>query len=1187
MSTFLLEIDALGSYSGGNAPLMEILIGGAVISSSSVSTSASTYSFLIDYSGNYPSSLSFRFNGGSGDPGDSITLNAVRVNGQNVSTSNLSSLLMTQGSSSNVTGVNHLYGRTEPTSGDLGTVTVTGTGGADNLQGGDSVNGDVLDAGGGDDRVIGLGSDDAIIGGDGNDRLFGDGGNDIIIGGAGADRIFGNDGDDFLHGGADNDRLVGGAGNDILNGGAGDDGLLGEAGNDILFGEAGNDFLIGDDGNDILYGDDGNDNISGGNGNDIIYGGNGDDKIDAGAGDDIIYNGAGSDVISGGAGTDLFDATATSAGIDIDMLNQVINNNGSGDTGIIGMIENVDATGYDDTVIGNDSDNIINGFAGNDTIEGSGGNDTINGGDGNDILYAGSSGGSLQSQIDAILAANPGVVYSSATGNFYQQVTTNYTWDQANTNAQNSLINGVAGHLAVITSAAENAFVAGIISGDSWLGGSDATTEGNWLWVGGPDAGQMFWQGDAGGSAQNGYYENWNGGEPNNSGNEDAIEMNTGGGWNDQGAGGAQDSVIEWEGTSLLTLASDDTGTTNTLDGGAGNDQMYGAEGIDIFYGRSGNDTISGGDANDQIYGGTGTDTLDGDDGDDFIDGEEDNDVINGGAGNDTIYGGAGNDTINGDYDAALIVSTPGWRYEYYNLAGTPNTLATAGFTVNGGRDNSNTATSTGITQNTDPAGFDTGDDFALKFETTLTITVAGTYTFRTRSDDGSALFLDGVQIVNNDGLHGATTVTSAGQSLAAGTYTLEATFFERGGGQVMLVEMAGPDTGGGYVDMGPYAGVAYQTAPDANGDDILYGGDGDDTLYGGAGDDTIDGGNGTDTAIFTGDFADYVITLDGSVYTLIDQRTGAGTDGTDMVTNVQNYSFADGIVDVSSLLNTPPTVVTGTAGNDTLYSSSVPPGSNSYIQAILDNNPRPITGGGGTQDLLYNSDTGNFYQFVRNFESVAAMNSKIAAGTIDGVAGTLVAFETAAEKTWVLANMGADYGGGPSFENNTIVGDTNLADSQQTTLNANGTFGTSGGWRPYIVEWDGDAILGANNNPGSGDPYILNGGDGADQLYGADGIDTFVFENAYVDHVDVIHNFDKDDADILDISNILSDQGITVNAGNIAQYVMVNQYNGLRVDPTGSGQFYASGDNLIATFSGSTDVQDAATMLANGTLLV
>ena len=1187
MSTFLLEIDATGSYGGGNAPLLEVLVGGVAVSSSSVTTSESTYSFLLEYNGNYPSSLSFRFNGGSGDPGDSIELNAVRINGQTVSTSNLSSLLLVQGASSNATSVNHLYGRTEPTAGDLGTPTVSGTGNADILKGQDSDNGDVIDAGAGADRVIGLNSDDAIIGGDGNDRIFGDGGNDIIIGEAGADRIFGNDGDDLLYGGTGNDRLVGGSGNDILNGGDGDDGLLGDDGNDILFGEDGNDFLIGNVGDDILYGDGGNDNISGGDGADIIYGGDGDDKIDAGDGDDIIYNGAGSDVISGGAGTDMFDATATGSAIDIDLLRQVINENGSGDSGVIGMIENIDATGYDDTIVGNDSNNIINGFAGADTIEGSGGNDTINGGDGNDTLYAGSSGGSLQSQIDAILAANPGVVYSADTGNFYMQVETNYTWDQANTNAQASFINGVAGHLAVITSAAENAFVAGIISGDSWLGGSDSAVEGNWLWVGGPDDGQMFWQGDAGGSAQNGYYENWNGGEPNNSGNEDAIEMNNGGGWNDQAAGGAQDSVIEWEGSELLTIASDDTGTTNTLDGGSGNDIMYGAEGIDIFYGRSGNDTAHGAGANDEMYGGTGTDTLNGDDGNDTIDGEDDNDILSGGRGNDTLYGGDGDDTINGDFEEGLVISQAGWLYEYYDLANNPATLAEAGFTVNGGRDNSNTATSTGVTQSTDPAGFDTDDDFALKFETTLTITVAGTYTFQTSSDDGSMLFLDGVQIVDNDGLHGTATVTSAGQTLAAGTYTLEATFFERGGGQVMLVEMAGPDTGGGYIDLGPYNGATYQTVTDANGDDILYGGDGNDTLFGGAGDDTIDGGNGTDIAVFTGNFADYSITENSGIYTLTDLRAVTLTDGTDDITNVQIYRFADGDVNVGDLISAGETTLTGTAGNDTLTSNSVPPGSNSYIQAILDNNPTPIAGGGGTQNLLYNSDTGNFYQFIRNFDSVAAMNSKIAAGTIDGVAGSLVMFETGDEQTWVINNLGADYGGGPTFEDNTIVGDTNLGDSQQTTLNANGTYGTTNGWRPYIVEWDGDAILGANNNPGSGEPYILNGGDGDDQLYGADGIDSFVFENAYVDHTDVIHNFDKDDADILDISDILSGQGITVNAGNIGQYVMVNQYNGLRVDTTGSGQFYASGDNLIATFNGTTDVQDAATMLANGTLLV
>ena len=83
--------------------------------------------------------------------------------------------------------------------------------------------------------------------------------------------------------------------------------------------------------------------------------------------------------------------------------------------------------------------------------------------------------------------------------------------------------------------------------------------------------------------------------------------------------------------------------------GGAGDDNITGGEGNDLLYGDAGDDRIFGDVGNDTIYGGAGKDTIGGGDGDDYLDGGADDDIIDGGSGNDTIYGGAGKDTIGGE----------------------------------------------------------------------------------------------------------------------------------------------------------------------------------------------------------------------------------------------------------------------------------------------------------------------------------------------------------------------------------------------------------------------------------------------------------------------------------------------------------------------------------------------------------
>ena len=98
----------------------------------------------------------------------------------------------------------------------------------------------------------------------------------------------------------------------------------------------------------------------------------------------------------------------------------------------------------------------------------------------------------------------------------------------------------------------------------------------------------------------------------------------------------------------------------------------------------------------------------------------------------------------------------------------------------------------TGIINNFNIGVADQQDNFAFKFNGTLKVPADGAYTFYTASDDGSKLYIDGVQVVNNDGLHG-TSEQSGVITLTQGYHNIIVTFFELGGDQVLNVSWQGP----------------------------------------------------------------------------------------------------------------------------------------------------------------------------------------------------------------------------------------------------------------------------------------------------------------------------------------------------------------------------------------------------------
>ncbi len=83
-------------------------------------------------------------------------------------------------------------------------------------------------------------------------------------------------------------------------------------------------------------------------------------------------------------------------------------------------------------------------------------------------------------------------------------------------------------------------------------------------------------------------------------------------------------------------------------------------------------------------------------------------------------------------------------------------------------------------------------NNYAIRFSGELEITTAGRYTFRTLSDDGSRLWVDGNLIVDNDGIHG-TQMRSGRVELTEGEHRLEIGFFDGGGGDALQVLWNGP----------------------------------------------------------------------------------------------------------------------------------------------------------------------------------------------------------------------------------------------------------------------------------------------------------------------------------------------------------------------------------------------------------
>lgn len=288
---------------------------------------------------------------------------------------------------------------------------VTG-GGADVIRTGNGT--DYVDAGDGhNDITVGAGND-TVVAGFGNDRVRLGSGNDSGVVGAGNDVVIAGDGNDFVDAGSGNDFVRGGTGDDELIAGIGADTVRGDAGNDIVWGgfqeyssnQLRSNFVVPqqyspetsgvvfppivpaivaggsvsgsfEDGNDLLFGGDGADVIFGGGGSDEIVGGPGTNYLDGGRGSDVIVGGDDADVIRGGDGED---DLRGGAGIDFaygDAGDDFVRGD-AGDGSIL----------YGQKLFGGSGNDLLWAFAPSfDATEQSLPGDYLNGGDGADELF--------------------------------------------------------------------------------------------------------------------------------------------------------------------------------------------------------------------------------------------------------------------------------------------------------------------------------------------------------------------------------------------------------------------------------------------------------------------------------------------------------------------------------------------------------------------------------------------------------------------------------------------------------------------------------------------------------------------------------------------------------------------------------------------------------------------------------
>jgi glucose/arabinose dehydrogenase len=108
---------------------------------------------------------------------------------------------------------------------------------------------------------------------------------------------------------------------------------------------------------------------------DVLRGMDGNDMLFGGSGNDTLDGGPGADILIGGAGIDTADYSSSTTAVNVN-LQTGRGTGGDAQGDILGGIENVIGSAFNDTLTGNTGNNTLVGRGGNDTIDGMAGSDT-------------------------------------------------------------------------------------------------------------------------------------------------------------------------------------------------------------------------------------------------------------------------------------------------------------------------------------------------------------------------------------------------------------------------------------------------------------------------------------------------------------------------------------------------------------------------------------------------------------------------------------------------------------------------------------------------------------------------------------------------------------------------------------------------------------------------------------------